>query len=99
MSENVASAKLEATAARERLLGSLRALQARLSPSTLANSAWDDVRDRGEQVAGDVRQAVIRRPMVSGAAAAGFLAFLARKPLCRLIARMTRRRRHSDGDE
>jgi hypothetical protein len=99
MNENVANAKLEATAARERLLTSLRTLQARLSPSTLATSAWDNVRDRGEQVANDVRRAAARRPMVSGAVVASLLAFIARRPLRRLIARVTRRTRNSHGDE
>jgi hypothetical protein len=100
MSEaELANARLEAVAARERMLGSLHELQARLNPAHLANAAWDDVRDKGAEVADDVRLAIVQRPLAAGATLAGITALLARKPICRLIRRLTGRNSTSDGDE
>jgi hypothetical protein len=87
--QDVASAKLEVAAARERMLASTHALQQRMKPSTLAGNAWDELRDTGEHMAGRVGRAAARRPVATGAAVAGVAALLARKPLGRLVARLT----------
>ncbi|WP_294390717.1 DUF3618 domain-containing protein [uncultured Sphingomonas sp.] len=96
--QDIANARLEAAAARERLLGSAHDLQGRLNPSVLANHAWDGARDRGEQVAGEVGLVIVERPVAAGAVAAGVLAFLARRPIFRMLGRLTGRRKTFDGD-
>jgi hypothetical protein len=94
---DVASAKLEVAAARERMLETAQAIQARLAPAALAGDAWDGVREKGSEVAGQLGRAAARRPVATGAAVAGVAALLARKPLWRLVARWTGKT--SDGDE
>jgi hypothetical protein len=94
---DLANAKLEVVAARERMLESVHALQARLAPASLAGDAWDDIREKGGEVAGRIGRAAARRPVATGAAVAGVAALLARKPLWRLVARWTGKT--SDGDE
>ena len=86
MSEaDVARAEAEVAAARERLLGSAHALQARLKPSVLADDALKVAREKGQEVAADAVRAVKRRPMISSAAAIGIAAFVARKPIAKLF--------------
>lgn len=99
MSEaDIVRARAEAAAAKHRLLGSAHELQARLSPTTLAQDAWDGIRDRSETVAVEVSHAVSKRPVVAGAAAASVAALLVRKPLGRLFGKLTGRSKNSDGD-
>jgi hypothetical protein len=97
--EQVASARLEAVAARERLLGSVHELQSRLAPRTIAEEAWDNVRERGSAIAASAAETVVERPVAAGAAAIGVAAFFARKPLTRLVCRLFRGKRDSDGEE
>ena len=51
-------AQYEAEQAKKRFASSLGALQYRLKPGTLANSAWTGVRDKGSEVADDALHAV-----------------------------------------
>ncbi len=86
MSEaDVARAQEQVNAAREKLLGSTHALQERLSPSVLADGAWKAAREKGQEVAAEAVRAVKQRPVISSAAAVGFAAFVARKPIARLF--------------
>jgi len=73
-------------AAREKLLGSAQALEARLQPSMLADGAWKVAREKGREVAAEAVDAVKRRPVISSAAAVGLAALVARKPIARLFA-------------
>jgi len=92
MSEaDVARAKEQVNAARERLLGSTHALQARLTPKVLADDAWKAAREKGQEVAAEAVRQVKKRPVVSSAAAAGLLAFVARRPILRLFSMMRRK--------
>jgi hypothetical protein len=89
MSEaDVARARANVAAAREQLLASTQALQARLKPSVLANDVWDAAREKGEEAAAGAVRAVRQRPVISSAAAIGVAALVARKPIARLIAKM-----------
>ncbi len=89
MSEaDLARARADAAAAKERLLRSAHALQARLKPSVLANDAWDSARDAGETAASNAARAAARRPIATSVAAVGVAAFLARKPIARLVSRL-----------
>jgi hypothetical protein len=81
-------ARAEAAAARERLLNSAQALQARLKPATLANDAWEKTRDAGEAAAANAAHAIGKRPVAASAAVIGVAALVARKPIARLIARL-----------
>jgi len=86
MSEaDVARAEAKVAAAREKLLGSTHALQARLKPSVLADDAWQVAREKGQEVAADAVRAVRQRPVLSSAAAIGLAAFVARRPIARLF--------------
>lgn len=80
-------ARIEAAAARERLLGSVHAVQERLRPSTIANDVWDEVRDRGEAAVEKATQVATERPVATSAAALGVAAFVLRRPIARLFRR------------
>lgn len=89
MSEaDIARAQANAAAARERLLRSTQALQARLKPGVLASDAWEAAREKSEEVATGAARAVAKRPVAASAAVIGVAAFVARKPIARLVARL-----------
>ena len=81
-------AKRDATRARARLDSTIGALQLRMHPKTLANEAWDGVRDKGTDLADGALDAVKKRPAVVSAALGAFVLFLARDPLRRVVTRM-----------
>ena len=92
--ETIEAAKREAEAARRRLDSTLVALQQRLHPKTLANEAWDGVKEKSNDLAEGAMDAVKQRPgAVSLAVGAAFL-FLARKPLGRAVGKV-----FANGDE
>ncbi|HZF94344.1 MAG TPA: DUF3618 domain-containing protein [Allosphingosinicella sp.] len=92
--ETIEAAKRDAEAARRRLDSTLVALQQRLHPKTLANEAWDGVKEKSNDLAEGAMDAVKQRPgAVSLAVGAAFL-FLARKPLGRAVSKV-----FSSGDE
>ena len=92
--EAIEAAKREAEAARRRLDSTMVALQQRLHPKTLANEAWDGVKEKSNDLAEGAMDAVKQRPgAVSLAVGAAFL-FLARKPLGRAVVKV-----FSGGDE
>lgn len=100
MSEaDVARARAEVAAARERLLGSTHALQSRLKPASLAGDAWESARDAGETAAAGAARAIGKRPVAASAAAIGIAALLARKPIARLIGRLRGKDDDGDSDE
>lgn len=81
-------ARADAAAAKERMLRSVHTLQARLKPSVLASDAWDSARDAGEAAANNAARMAARRPVATSVAAVGIAAFLARKPIARLVTRL-----------
>jgi len=80
-----------AQAARERLAATLAEIQQRLAPDTLARNAWDTVRERGRDMAGEALLGARRRPFTTGAIVAAILLFFARGPLCRWACRSWKR--------
>ena len=89
MSEaDVARAQEQVNAAREKLLGSAQQLQSRLTPKVLADDAWKAAREKGQEVAAEAVRQVKQRPVISSAAAVGFVAFVARKPIFKLFSMM-----------
>lgn len=92
MSEaDIARAQQKAKAAREKLLGSAHALQARLKPSILADDAWKAARAKSQEAAAGAVRVVKQRPILSSAAAVGIAAFIARKPLKKLFGLLRRK--------
>jgi len=77
----IVRAKREAELARRRLMTTVGELQERLKPATIANNAWEGVKDRSTELADDAVQAVKARPMVASAALGAVTLFLARSPL------------------
>lgn len=85
---DLARAQREAELARERMLGTLHDVQARLSPASLAEDVVDSVRDKGVRAVGLAK----RYPAITAATSIGLAALLARRPLRALIGRWRGRR-------
>jgi ElaB/YqjD/DUF883 family membrane-anchored ribosome-binding protein len=93
----IEAAKRDAEAARRKLDSTLVALQQRLHPKTLANDAWDGVKEKSNDLAEGAMDAVKQRPgAVSLAVGAAFL-FLARKPLGRAVGKVFSNGEEDDG--
>lgn len=83
----ITAARIEADRARARLMGTARELQERLSPGTIAQSAWDGAKAKGADLAEDAVDAVRRRPAIASAVVAAVTLFLAREPLIDLAGK------------
>jgi hypothetical protein len=77
----VHEARNRAEAARRQLVETASELQARLRPGTLASNAWEEVKDRGGELADDAIGAVKARPVAAASVLAAFTLFLARQPI------------------
>jgi len=84
----IAAARIEAERARSRLLDTARELQDRLSPGTLAQSAWAGAKAKGADLAEDAVDAVRRRPGIAGGVVAAIALFLAREPLIDMAGKL-----------
>ena len=84
----IEAAKRESTGARARLDATLAALQERLTPSNLAEEAWDGVKEKSADLADGALQAVKSRPRAVSLALGAFALFLARAPLKRAVTRL-----------
>jgi hypothetical protein len=89
------AARAQAEAARARLMKTAGELQQRLKPATIAGNAWEGVKERTGDMAGDAVEAVKARPVVVSAALAAFTLFLARSPIKSAVSRLF----SSDEDE
>lgn len=89
-------AKYEAELARKKFDTTLVEIQERLQPSTLSNNAWEGVKEKGSEIAGDAVQAVKERPIAVSAALAAFTLFLARGPIKSAISRLVSSRDAED---
>lgn len=95
--EAIEAAKREADAARRRLDSTLVALQQRLHPKTLANEAWDGVKEKSNDLAEGALDAVKQRPGAVSLAVGAAVLFLARKPLTRAVGRAFTKADEDDG--
>ena len=77
----ITRARTEAELARQRLSHTLGELQTRLKPGTLANNAWEGVKDKSGEIADDAVEAVKARPVAAGAVVGAVLLYLARSPI------------------
>jgi hypothetical protein len=84
----MAAARIEAQRARAQLMGTAHELQARLSPGTLAQNAWEGAKVKGADLAEDAVDAVRRRPAVASGIVAAITLFLAREPLIDLAGKV-----------
>jgi len=80
-----------AAAARAQLAATLAEIQQRLAPDTLARNAWDTVRERGREIAGDTVEVARRRPLATGAILSAIALFLARGLIWRGACRIWQR--------
>ena len=77
----IVSARIEVAKTRAALLDTLRELQQRLQPKTLASEAWEKAKDKGADLAEDAVDAVAKRPVAVGGVIAALAMFIAREPL------------------
>jgi len=77
----VTAARIEVERRRGELLDTVRSLQARLAPRTLAADVWDKAKNKGADLAEEAVDAVKARPVAVGGVAAALAMFLAREPL------------------
>ena len=80
-SPKIAAARIEVERTRAALLDTARELQQRLQPKTLASEAWENVKNKGADLAEDAVDAVAKRPVAVGGVVAALAMFLARDPL------------------
>jgi hypothetical protein len=64
-------------------------LQARISPGTLAQNAWEGAKDKGANIAENAVDAVRSRPLAATSVVAAIALFLAREPLMDLADKAT----------
>lgn len=81
-------AKEEALTARARLIATLGRIQERISPQTLAQDVWREVRERGTGIADEAVEMARAKPIATGAIVAGVLMFAARRPLWRAASQL-----------
>ena len=77
----VAAARIEVERTRGAMMETVRELQQRLQPRTLASEAWEKAKEKGADLAEDAVDAVKRRPVAVGGVVAALTMFLAREPI------------------
>ena len=77
----VTAARILVERRRGEMLDTVRELQARLAPKTLASEAWEKAKNKGADLAEEAVDAVKARPIAVGGVAAGIALFLAREPI------------------
>lgn len=82
------AARARADAARARLMDTVAELQQRLKPATIAGQAWEGVKEKTGDMAGDAVEAVKARPVIVSTALAAFTLFLARSPIKSAVSRL-----------
>jgi hypothetical protein len=85
----IAEAQREAEHARAKMMETARQLQERLSPGTLAQSAWEGAKIKGADLAEDAVDAVRQRPALAGGVVAAIAMLFARRPLMDLAGKVT----------
>lgn len=86
----VAAARIEAERARTRVMDTARELQDRLSPATLAQSAWEGAKEKGADLAEEAVDAVRSRPAIASGVVAALALFFAREPLIDMAGKLAK---------
>lgn len=79
--KKVRAARAEVETCKAEMIDTVRELQQRLQPSTLASGAWEAAKNKGANLAEDAVDAVKSRPLAVGGVAAALALFLARDPI------------------
>ena len=79
--EPIRAARAEVEARKAEMIDTVRELQQRLQPATLASGAWEAAKNKGANLAEDAVDAVRSRPVAVGGVAAALGLFLARAPI------------------
>ena len=79
--KTVRAARAEVETCKAEMIDTVRELQQRLQPSTLASGAWEAAKNKGANLAEDAVDAVKSRPLAVGGVAAALALFLARDPI------------------
>ena len=79
--EPIRTARAEVQARKAEMIDTVRELQQRLQPATLASGAWEAAKNKGANLAEDAVDAVRSRPVAVGGVAAALGLFLARAPI------------------
>ncbi len=95
---DLALARLRAELARKRLLGTLGDIRDRLNPRTLAEEAWESVRERGGEAAAEMVRTVREKPGRSAAIAGAIALFMARRPIARGVMSLLNRGNEDETD-
>jgi formyltetrahydrofolate synthetase len=77
----ILAAQIEVERTRAALMETVRELQQRLQPKTLASEAWEKAKEKGADLAEDAVDAVKSRPVAVGGVVAALTMFLAREPI------------------
>jgi len=77
----ILAAQIEVERTRAALMETVRELQKRLQPKTLASEAWEKAKEKGADLAEDAVDAVKSRPVAVGGVVAALTMFLAREPI------------------
>jgi len=85
--DELVRAEANSAEARQQLARTVVALQSRLKPSALAREALEDLKEAGGEMARSGVEAVKRNPLPALGVVAALTAFVARKPLARLLHR------------
>jgi hypothetical protein len=92
---DVERARENASRARARLANTMSEILDRLHPRTLVNEAIQEVRERGQEIAGQAVELARARPAATSAIAAGVIALFARAPIRRAVTALAARWRHA----
>lgn len=91
------AARAKVVSSKAQLTETIRELQYRLKPSTLASDAWHGVKDKSSDYAGKGVHAVSDHPAAAGGALAAIALFLLRGPLASLLTRLFGSGRDEEG--
>lgn len=93
--QDVERAREEARLARARLAETMGEIQERLNPRNLLSEAWEEVRERGQEMADQAVHLARSKPVATSAVAVAGIALLAREPIWRALATLIFRRRET----
>lgn len=82
----IEEAKREVERARRQFASTTGALQYRLKPANLMNSAWEGVREKSGEMADGAIETVKERPVAASGIFAAIAIFVAREPLWRMVS-------------
>ena len=85
--DELAKAEAGSADARQQLAKTVVALQSRLKPSALAREAMEDLKEAADEVIRQGADTIRRNPVQTIGIVAALTAFIARKPLARLLRR------------